>query len=167
MFKFNSKYGEIWIKGNNIFKNYLGEKKLTDSKFINSWFKTGDLGYFNKDKYLFVKDRIDNMIIVSGENIYPLDIETHLFKFKDIKLGVISSIPDKITQNKLVMIYESPKKINYDKFYNFLKTKISKFKIPKIIINVKELGVNEIPKAPNKKILRKKINLLISQFLSK
>ena len=107
------------------------------------------------------------MIIVSGENIYPLDIETHLFKFKDIKLGIISSVPDKITQNKLVMIYESKKIVSYDKFYNFLKNKISKFKIPKIIINVKELGINEIPKAPNKKILRKKINLLISKFLFK
>ena len=107
------------------------------------------------------------MIIVSGENIYPLDIETHLFKFKDIKLGIISSVPDKITQNKLVMIYESKKIVSYDKFYKFLKTKISKFKIPKIIINVKELGISEIPKAPNKKILRKKINLLISKFLFK
>ena len=165
--KFNKKYGEIWVKGNNIFKSYLEDKKLTSLKFNNGWFKTGDLGYFDKNKYLFIKDRIDNMIIVSGENIYPLDIETHLYKFRDIKLGIISSIPDKITQNKLVMIYESKKIVSYDKFYNFLKTKISKFKIPKIIINVKELGISEIPKAPNKKILRKKINLLISKFLFK
>ena len=57
--------------------------------------------------------------------------------------------------------------LSYKKLYNFLKTKISKFKIPKILVNIKELGLNEIPKAPNKKILRKKINLLTSNFLLK
>ncbi len=162
-----NKYGEIWIKGNNIFKNYLGEKKLTESKFNKKWFQTGDIGYQNKQGYIFIKDRIDNMIIISGENIYPSEIENQLSKFKKIKLGVVTSIPDEITQNKLIFVYESNKIINYEQLYNFLKPKISKFKIPKIVIHVKELGINELPKAPNKKILRKKLKLIVYKKLFK
>ena len=114
------KYGEIWIKGKNIFKKYLGEKKLTKSKFDRGWFKTGDLGYLNRSRNLFIKDRIDNMVIVSGENIYPSEIENHIFKLKEINLGVLCSIPDKITQNKLILVYEGSKKLDYSKLYNFL-----------------------------------------------
>ena len=106
--KKNLKYGEIWIKGENIFKQYFGEKKLTNKKFNNYWFKTGDLGYFNKENFLFIKDRIDNMIIVSGENIYPSEIENHVYNYKKLKIGIVSSIPDNITQNKLVL-YEGKK----------------------------------------------------------
>ncbi len=164
--KSNSKYGEILIKGENLFRSYYGERKLTNLKKSNKWFKTGDLGYINKSNYLFIKDRIDNMIIVSGENIYPSEIEKYTNSLKNIKLGVLSSIPDRITQNKLIFIYESKKKIEYEKFYNFLKKKISRHKIPKKIINIRELGKKEIPKAPNKKILRKNIRILLKEKLT-
>ncbi len=108
--KSNSKYGEILIKGENLFRSYYGERKLTNLKKSNKWFKTGDLGYINKSNYLFIKDRVDNMIIVSGENIYPSEIEKYTNNLKNIKLGVLSSIPDRITQNKLIFVYESKKK---------------------------------------------------------
>ena len=107
------------------------------------------------------------MIIVSGENIYPSEIENHILKFKKITLGVVCSIPDKFTQNSLILIYESKKTIKYHEIYNFLKKKISKFKIPKRILNIKELGISEIPKAANKKILRSKLNLILKRKLLK
>jgi len=163
--KIKGKYGEILIKGENVFKNYFGEKELTNSKLVNKWFSTGDLGYINKNNYLFVKDRLDNMVIVSGENVYPSEIEKYLINFKNINLGIVSSIPDKITQNKLILIYEGKKNLKYEEFYDFLKLKVSRHKIPKKIINVKDLGINEIPKAPNKKILRKKISILLKENL--
>ncbi len=58
------------------------------------------------------------------------------------------------------------KKIEYEKFYNFLKKRISRHKIPKKVINIRELGKKEIPKAPNKKILRKNIRILLEEKLT-
>ena len=98
----SGKYGEIWIKGENLFSRYYNDKYLTKKAFNKSWFKTGDIGYKNKNNFLFIKDRIDNMIIVSGENIYPSEIENHIYKFKGINLGIVSSIPDRLTQNKMI-----------------------------------------------------------------
>ena len=107
------------------------------------------------------------MINVSGENIYPSEIENHIYNFKDIKIGIASFIKDKITQNKIIFLYESNKKISYKKFYQFLKSRIARHKIPKQIIHVIEIGIKEIPKAPNKKLLRKKVNIILENFYLK
>jgi fatty-acyl-CoA synthase len=104
------------------------------------------------------------MIIVSGENIYPSEIENLIYKFSKIQLGIVTSISDKITQNKLVLIYEAKKKIDHSEIYDFLSKRISKFKIPKYIFFCKDLGMKEIPKAANKKVLRKKLKLIVSQL---
>lgn len=163
----NDEYGEIIIKGSNIFKEYLNQKKITRKKKRKGWLYTGDLGYFDKQGFLIIKDRIDNMIIVSGENIYPSDIENHLYKLNKIKLAAVTSIPDVITQNKLVLIYESKKILNKSIFFNYLIRKIVPFKIPKLIFHVSELGLQEIPKAPNKKILRQKLKKFVEDKLTK
>ena len=73
------------------------------------------------------------MIIVSGENIYPSEIENLIYGFSKIQLGIVTSIPDKITQNKLVLVYEAKKKLNHLEIYDFLSKRISKYKIPKYI----------------------------------
>ena len=103
------------------------------------------------------------MILVSGENIYPSEIENLLNNHKKIKLSAVTSIKDKITQNKLILVYEPVKKINDKEIYKFLEKKLSRYKIPKIILSCKEIGLKEIPKAPNKKILRKKLQLVVNK----
>ena len=156
--KFTKKnYGEIYIKGENIFQKYLRDSIQTKKKIKNNWFYTGDLGYLDKDNFLFIKDRVDNMIIVSGENIYPSEVENYLYKFKEIKLGVVTSIKDNLTQNKLILIYEGEKNLDKNKFYKIISKYVSDFKIPKLIYHCSTINLKEIPKAQNKKILRNKL----------
>ena len=82
---------------------------------------------------------------------------------KDIKIGVVVPIKDLVSQNKLIFIYESRNIISYELFYKFLETKISKFKIPKKIYRCDQIGLSEIPKAANKKILRSKLKMFVNQ----
>jgi len=149
----NEKYGEILIKGKNIFKKYYGKNKI-----INGWFSTGDIGVFDKKGNLFIKDRVDSMFVVSGENIYPNEIENYANNFPGIKNSFVTSLSDKITSKKIVLIYEGKKKISIEKLNFFLSKKISNFKLPKIIWHISDLKIEEIPKAPNGKILRKRFN---------
>ncbi len=81
-----SHQGEIWIKGPNIMKGYYKEPALTKEVLTeDGWFKTGDLGSFDKKGYLAFKGRLKNMIVsASGENIYPEEIESVINNFKNV-----------------------------------------------------------------------------------
>lgn len=78
--------GEIWAKGPNVMKGYYKEPELTKSMFSeDGWFKTGDLGVMDEDRFLFIKGRLNNMIIGSnGENIYPEEIESVINNFQHV-----------------------------------------------------------------------------------
>ena len=83
--------GEIWAKGDNIMKGYYKEPQITSEVLTpDGWLKTGDLGYFDKDNYLFIRGRLKNMIIgASGENIYPEEIESVINNFKYVVESVV------------------------------------------------------------------------------
>ncbi|NMC37520.1 MAG: long-chain fatty acid--CoA ligase [Bacteroidales bacterium] len=76
--------GEIWAKGPNVMKGYFKEPELTSEVLTpDGWFKTGDLGSFDKNNNLFIKGRLKNMILgASGENIYPEEIESVINNFR-------------------------------------------------------------------------------------
>ena len=78
--------GEIWIKGPNVMRGYYKEPALTREVLTDDgWFKTGDLGSFDKKGYLAFKGRLKNMIVsASGENIYPEEIESVINNFKNV-----------------------------------------------------------------------------------
>jgi len=78
--------GEIWARGPNIMKGYYKEPELTAGILTgDGWLKTGDLGVFDKDGYLFIKGRLKNMILLSGgENVYPEEIESIINNFRHV-----------------------------------------------------------------------------------
>lgn len=78
--------GEIWAKGANVMKGYYKEPELTSEVITpEGWFKTGDLGTFDKNGNLFIRGRLKNIIIgASGENIYPEEIETVINNYPDV-----------------------------------------------------------------------------------
>ena len=78
--------GEIWAKGPNVMKGYYKEHGLTEEILTpDGWLKTGDLGVFDADGYLYIKGRIRNMIVRSGgENIFPEEIESVINNFRHV-----------------------------------------------------------------------------------
>jgi len=82
----NTGEGEIWAKGPNVMKGYYKEPELTEAIItFDGWFRTGDLGLIDKDGYLYIKGRINNMIVRSGgENIFPEEIESVINNFNHV-----------------------------------------------------------------------------------
>jgi long-chain acyl-CoA synthetase len=78
--------GEIWARGENVMKGYYKEPEITSEVITpEGWFKTGDLGAFGKDNYLYIRGRLKNIIIgASGENIYPEEIESVINNYPDV-----------------------------------------------------------------------------------
>ncbi len=83
--------GEIWAKGGNVMQGYYNEPEITAQVLMpDGWFRTGDLGIFDPDGYLFIKGRLKNVILgASGENIYPEEIESVINRFHYVLESVV------------------------------------------------------------------------------
>ena len=158
--------GEIWIKGQNVFKEYLNKPEITDSCLRDGWLHTGDLGYVDTEGNLFIVDRIDNMVLIGGENVYPADVEKVIPNLECISEGLVSSIPHKILGSELVLVFKkkSGTKPQITSWIKVLSSKLSSFKVPKHFTDIEELGLKDIPKAENGKYLRKKVKELLEAY---
>lgn len=161
----NNEIGEIRIKGNNVFHSYINDKKSTKKIFKNGWFCTGDLGYLDKNNNIYIEDRLDNMIIVSGENIYPSEIEKFLPKLKELKEGYIVGLIDQIKGSQICLIYDTD--FNNDELLiknwrKFLINKLPFYKVPSKFINIKTLMTKDFPRLSNGKIDKKRLAILIN-----
>jgi long-chain acyl-CoA synthetase len=138
--------GEICIRGNNIMKGYLSNPEATKETFWHlekgrkrhedGWFRSGDIGYIDKEGYVFIVDRLKDMIITGGENVYPREVEEVLFTVPEIEECAIIGLPDKEWGEKVAafIIPKPGKTINTDELKAFLKTKMAPFKVPKVYV---------------------------------
>lgn len=87
--------GEIEIAGPNVFPGYRGLPDATAEAFTaDGWFRSGDLGYLDSDGYLFIADRLKDMIISGGENVYPAEVENLLSDLPGVTGAAVIGIPD-------------------------------------------------------------------------
>jgi long-chain acyl-CoA synthetase len=85
--------GEIWLKGPTVVRGYFGLDEATAAAFTDGWFHTGDLGRLDADGNLYVVDRIKDMIIRGGENIYAAEIEAALYEHPDVTDCAVIGVP--------------------------------------------------------------------------
>ena len=87
--------GELIIKGPGVMAEYYKDIESTQKTIVDGWLYTGDMAYVDEDNYIYIADRKKNIIISGGENIYPIQIESHLQKLPNIKDVAIIGIPNR------------------------------------------------------------------------
>ena len=86
--------GEIWLKGPCVFKEYWNNPQATEKSFTGDWFHTGDIAHADENGYLYMDDRLKNIIIVGSSNVYPADLEHILSECDDIAEAAVVGRPD-------------------------------------------------------------------------
>lgn len=124
--------GEILVKGKVLFYGYLTGNKWILPLSKNGWFKTGDMGYFDKDGYLVVTGRKDTMFISGGENIYPEEIEKALSNHKSIAEALVVPVADSEFGFRPVAFVKTlvTQKMTSQTLRHYLKDYLPRFKIP-------------------------------------
>ena len=156
--------GEICIRGRNIMPGYLNNPEGTRAAFWESgWFRSGDIGRFDPDGYLFIVDRLKDMIITGGENVYPKEVEDVLYARPEIEACAIIGLPDAEWGEKVTafIVARPGEKIDPGVLKAFLKSRISAFKVPKEF-----RVVSELPKSPAGKILKRRLRKEVKENLS-
>ncbi len=146
--------GEIVIRGENVTKGYYKNPQATAEAFRGGWFHSGDLGYYDEDGYFTIVDRKNDMIIRSGENIYPREVEEVLYSHPAVKDAACTGVPDDLYGEEVVafVVLKDNTQIGEEDIISFCSNRLAAFKCPK---QIKILA--QIPKSSSGKLLRRKL----------
>lgn len=152
--------GEICVRGHNIMKGYLDNPAETEAAFWKGgWFRSGDLGVLDDRGYLFIVDRLKDLIITGGENVYPREIEEALYTIPDVQECAVVGVPDREWGEKVVavMVLRQDKGTRPGDIKAFLKARLSPFKVPKEYVIVKEM-----PRSATGKVLKRELRAMLA-----
>ncbi|KPK77716.1 MAG: AMP-binding protein [Phycisphaerae bacterium SM23_30] len=149
--------GEICICGPNITKGYLNNPEETKSAFWGDWFRSGDIGVIDEDGYLYIVDRLKDMIITGGENVYSREIEEILYGRPEIMECAVVGLPDREYGERVTafIVPQKYQQIEPAALKTYLKSRLAGFKIPKEYVTV-----DELPKSNAGKVLKREIKKL-------
>jgi long-chain acyl-CoA synthetase len=156
--------GEIIVKGDCVMQGYYEKEDATAETLINGWIKTGDLGYLDEDKYLFIVDRKKDLIISKGINIYPREIEEILYGLEDINAAAVVGVKNDIGDEDIVAFIEYKDdvkvKLNDIQIKKYLKEHLANFKIPKDVF-----FIDDMPKNATGKVLKRVLKENIDKYI--
>jgi acyl-CoA synthetase (AMP-forming)/AMP-acid ligase II len=146
--------GEVISKSDLNMKGYWNKPDATKESIVNGWFYSGDAGFFDDEGYLFIHDRVKDMIVSGGENIYPAEVENALMSHKEILDAAVVGIPDDKWGESVIgfVVIEESTNLSEEEIISYARTQIAAYKCPKSIEFIKEL-----PRNPSGKILRREL----------
>lgn len=146
--------GELIIKGPQVMKGYWNMPEETANTLRNGWLFTGDIAYMDDDGYLYIVDRKKDMIIASGYNVYPREVEEVLYEHPSIKEAVVIGVPDAYRGEnvKAVVVLKEGEHLSENELMDYCRERLASYKVPRIV-EFRE----ELPKSSIGKILRRTI----------
>ena len=145
--------GEIWIRSAQVMKGYWNMPEETAKAVTaDGWFKTGDAGYLDADGYVYIHDRVKDMIVSGGENVYPAEVENVLMAHPGIADVAVIGVPDeKWGETPKAMVVRAPGvEVSADDIIAFVRERLARFKCPSSVE-----WIDVLPRNPSGKVLKK------------
>jgi long-chain acyl-CoA synthetase len=151
--------GEIVLRGPNILKGYYKNPEATARAFRNGWFHTGDVGYRDADGFFYIVDRMSDMIIRGGENIYPREIDEVLYRHPAIAAAAVIGVPDELYGEEVAafVVLKEGASATAEEIMDFCREHLADYKSPKTV-----RFVADIPKGPTGKLLKRELARLFA-----
>ncbi|WP_200301177.1 o-succinylbenzoate--CoA ligase [Streptomyces adelaidensis] len=146
--------GEVVVRGPHVMPGYWGLPEETAAVFADGWFRSGDAARIDEDGYVFIVDRIKDMIISGGENIYPAEIEDQLLAHPDIVECAVIGVPDDKWGEvpRAVVVPREGADLDADEVLASLAGQLAKYKIPKSVVIA-----DELPRTASGKLLKSRV----------
>jgi long-chain acyl-CoA synthetase len=147
--------GELWTRSGRNMAGYWANDEATARAFTDDgWFKTGDAGYRDAEGYLFLHDRLKDMIVSGGENVYPAEVENVLAKHPEVADVAVIGVPDEKWGEavKAVIVRAAGSSLTGDSLIAFARGELAGYKLPKSVDFAEAL-----PRNPSGKLLKREI----------
>ena len=142
--------GEICIRSVSVMTGYHANPAATAKAVHDGWYRSGDAGYVDTDGYLYIHDRVKDMIVSGGENIYPAEVENALHEHPAVADCAVIGVPDDRWGEAVKAIIVKRAEVTPDELIAFARARIAGFKVPKSID-----FIDVLPRNPSGKILKK------------
>lgn len=152
--------GEIWLRGPTVARGYWNRSDDSKDSFTDDgWFRSGDLGYLDRDDYLYIVDRLKDVIIRGGENIYCVEVEAVLEEHSEIGEVAVVGEPDHVLGETVtaIIVPRSGKEITAEALEQHVRSKLAHFKVPSRFVFRDEPLVRNATGKVDKKALRSEI----------
>ncbi len=123
--------GELLIRGSSMFREYWDRPDANDESFIDGWFRTGDVATIDEEGYLYIVDRIKQLVIRGGENISCGEVEAAILEHPDVMEASVYGVPDERMGEEVGVSLFAKGDLSEDELSGFLVSRLAKFKIPK------------------------------------
>ncbi len=137
--------GEVAIRGGNVMVGYWNKPDVTAAtKDADGWVKSGDAGYMDADGYLYIHDRIKDMIVTGAENVYPAEVESALYAHPAISEAAVIGVPDERWGEavKAIVTVKAGQNLDPEDVIAFARTRLAAFKCPKTVDVIQEMPRN-------------------------
>ena len=146
-------HGELVVRGANVMRGYWNNSEETKLAFRDGFFRTGDVGYRDANGYFYILDRLKDMIVTGGENVYSGEVEAVIYQHPAVRETAVFGIPDP-QWGELVaacVVRKPGKALSEDELIAHCRRSLANYKIPRRV----ELSDNELPKSGTGKILKR------------
>lgn len=146
--------GEIAMRSTVLMKGYWNRPEATGDTVRDGWLYTGDAGYFDADGYLYIHDRVKDMIVSGGENVYPAEVENAVFGHESVADVAVIGVPDETWGEavKAIVVLKPGASATPEDIIAFARGRIAGYKVPKSVD-----FIDTLPRNPSGKILRREL----------
>jgi long-chain acyl-CoA synthetase len=145
--------GEVRVRGANVTTGYWRKPRETSAALGDGWYSTGDVGLLDDDGYLFIVDRIKDMIITGGENVYSIEVEQALLAHPAVAEVAVFGIPDERWGEAVHAVAVLRQDVTTDELVRHCRSLIAPYKVPKGI----ELTREPLPRSAAGKVLKREL----------
>ncbi len=124
--------GEIWVSGPTLFRGYWRQPEASAETLVEGWLRTGDVGYLDEEGFLFIEDRLKDMILRGGDNVYCAEVESVLYEHPSIWEAAVCGLPDERLGESVaaVVVVRQDAQLTEMQLTEFLATRLAPYKIP-------------------------------------
>jgi long-chain acyl-CoA synthetase len=147
--------GEVWLRAPNVMRGYHGRPEETAAALTgDGWLRTGDGGYVDGEGYLFLTDRIKDMIVSGGENVYPVEVEEALAQHPDVAEVAVIGVPDERWGEtvKALVVLRAGADPEPGELVAFARERLAGYKLPRSLDYV-----DDLPRTPSGKVLKREL----------
>lgn len=145
--------GELWVRGTSVFEGYWNNPAANAQSFDGDWFRTGDGAYIDAEGYLYIVDRIKDLIIRGGENIGCGAVEAALLAHPEVHEASVYAVPDERLGEEVGATVHGAPSLDLDALRSFLEGRLARFEMPRYLVKSDQ----PLPRTPSGKILKRQI----------